>query len=410
MNIMSNYSSYIKPSISRQKYIDKLIPFIDKDIIKVLVGQRRVGKSYMMFQLIKHIVQNNPHAQIIYINKELSDFDFIRDNDDLNEFVSKNSGDQKTYLFIDEIQDIKYFEKSLRNLLATGKYDIYCTWSNAHLLSGDIAGHLSGRSIEVKIYSLSYKEFLSFHKLANDRSTLQKYLKYGGLPYLINLKLEDHIIFEYLRNIYSTILYKDVVSKQNIRNTYFLENLVKYLADNTGSIVSAKKISDFLKSQRTNISPQVVLNYLNHLTNALMIFKVSRADLVGKKIFESSEKYYFEDIGLRNSINGFRQPDISKIIENVVYNHLLIYGFDVNIGVSGNTEIDFVAKKNGEKIYVQVAYLLSEEKTIEREFGNLLKIKDNYPKYVISMDDIQGNTYQGIEQMHLRNFLTDFKY
>ncbi|MBC8320684.1 MAG: ATP-binding protein [Bacteroidetes bacterium] len=407
---MSNYSSYIKPSISRQKYIDKLIPFIDKDIIKVLVGQRRVGKSYMMFQLIKHIVQNNPHAQIIYINKELSDFDFIRDNDDLNEFVSKNSGDQKTYLFIDEIQDIKYFEKSLRNLLATGKYDIYCTWSNAHLLSGDIAGHLSGRSIEVKIYSLSYKEFLSFHKLANDRSTLQKYLKYGGLPYLINLKLEDHIIFEYLRNIYSTILYKDVVSKQNIRNTYFLENLVKYLADNTGSIVSAKKISDFLKSQRTNISPQVVLNYLNHLTNALMIFKVSRADLVGKKIFESSEKYYFEDIGLRNSINGFRQPDISKIIENVVYNHLLIYGFDVNIGVSGNTEIDFVAKKNGEKIYVQVAYLLSEEKTIEREFGNLLKIKDNYPKYVISMDDIQGNTYQGIEQMHLRNFLTDFKY
>ena len=403
---MFDYKSYLKPFIKRTRYLEQLIPFINKDIIKVLIGQRRVGKSYMMFQLIEHIIQNNPNASIIYINKELSDFDFIKDNNDLNEFVANNSGERKTYLFIDEIQEILGFEKTLRSLQASGKYDIYCTGSNAQFLSGDIAGRLSGRLIETKIYSLSYTEFLQFHKLSDDGDSLQKYLKYGGLPYLINLKLEDHIIFDYLKNIYATILYKDVVGKHNIRNSYFLENLVKYLADITGSIVSAKSISNFLKSQRTSISPQVVLNYLRHLTNAFMVFKVSRADLFGKKIFESSEKYYFEDIGLRNSIIGFRQPDIGKILENVVYLHLLISGYEVNIGVSGNTEIDFVATKNNERVYVQVAYLLSDEKTIEREFGNLLKIKDNYPKYVVSMDEVQGNTYQGIHQLHLRKFLS----
>ncbi|MBL7113189.1 MAG: ATP-binding protein [Bacteroidales bacterium] len=401
----SSYKSYLKPYISRGEYIEKLIPFIDKDIIKVLVGQRRVGKSYMLYQLIGYIVERNPGAHIIYINKELEDFDFIRDHNDLNEFVRVNSRDQKTYLFIDEIQDIKHFEKALRSLLALGRYDIFCTGSNTQFLSADIAGHLSGRALEVKIFSLSYKEFLQFHKMDDNAGSLEKYIKYGGLPYLINLPLEDHIIFDYLKNIYATILYKDVVGRQHIRNTYFLETLVKYVADNIGNIVSAKRISDFLKSQRTDISTQVVLNYLTHLTNAFMLFKVSRADLYGKKIFESSEKYYFEDLGLRNSISGYRQADIGKLLENVVYLHLLISGYEVNIGVSGNTEIDFVGRKNGEKIYVQVAYLLTDENTIEREFGNLLKIKDNYPKYVVSMDEIHGNTYQGIQQLHVRDFL-----
>lgn len=239
----------------------------------------------------------------------------------------------------------------------------------------------------------------------DNAGSLENYLKYGGLPYLINLPLEDHIIFDYLKNIYATILYKDVVGRQHIRNTYFLENLVKYAADNIGNIVSAKRISDFLKSQRTDISTQVVLNYLTQLTNAFMLFKVSRADLYGKKIFESSEKYYFEDLGLRNSISGYRQADIGKVLENVVYLHLLISGYDVNIGVSGNKEIDFIGTKNGEKIYVQVTYLLPDQTTIDREFGNLLKIKDNYPKYVVSMDEIHGNTYQGIRQLHVRDFL-----
>lgn len=404
----NNYKEYFKPFISRENYINKLIPFIDKDIIKVLIGQRRVGKSYMLFQIIEHIIKKNPTANIIYINKELIDFDFIKDYKDLIEYIRSNSIDEKNYLFIDEIQDIEGFEKALRSLSAEGKYDIYCTGSNAQLLSGDIAGLLSGRSIEIKIFSLSFKEFLKFHKLSDSDDALHKYIKYGGLPYLINLKLDDNVIFDYLKNIYSTILFKDVVSNQNIRNVYFLEKLVQYIADNTGSIVSAKKISDFLKSQKINISSQVVLNYLTHLTNALLVFKVMRAEIQGKKIFETGEKYYFEDIGLRNSIVGFKQIDIAKILENVVYLQLLISGYDVSIGKLGKNEIDFVAEKNGEKKYFQVAYLLSDKTTIEREFGNLLKIKDNYPKYVISMDKIQGNTYEGIQQISLHEFLLKF--
>ena len=404
----NNYKEYLKPFISRGSYIKKLIPFIDKDIIKVFVGQRRVGKSYMLFQIIEHIIQNNPKANIIYINKELIDFNFIKDYKDLIEYIRNNSIDGKNYLFIDEIQDIEGFEKALRSLSAEGKYDIYCTGSNAQFLSGDIAGLLSGRSIEIKIFSLSFKEFLEFHKLNDNDEALHKYIKYGGLPYLVNLKLDDNIIFDYLKNIYSTILFKDVVSSQNIRNVYFLEKLVQYIADNTGSIVSAKKISDFLKSQKINISSQIVLNYLTHLTNAFLIFKVKRAEIQGEKIFETGEKYYFEDIGLRNSIVGFKQVDIAKILENVVFLQLLISGYNVSVGKLGKNEIDFVAEKNGEKKYFQVAYLLSDKTTIEREFGNLLKIKDNYPKYVISMDKIQGNTYKGIQQLSLHNFLLSF--
>jgi len=404
MNVI-NYKSYLKPYISRGSYLEKICPLIDKEIIKVLVGQRRVGKSYMLYQLIDYIAELHPGANILYINKELDDFDFIRDHNDLTAYVKSHSGDQKIYLFIDEIQDIEYFEKALRSMLATGRYDIYCTGSNADLMSGDIAGYLSGRAVEVKIYSLSYSEFLRFHRLNNSPGSLEKYLKFGGLPYLINLKLEDHIVYDYLKNIYATILYKDIVARHHIRNTHFLENLVKYTADNLGNIISAKKISDFLRSQRTNISPQVVLNYLDHLTNAFMLFKVSRADLYGKKIFESLEKYYFEDLGLRNSISGYRPPDVGKLMENVVYLHLLISGYEVTVGISGNTEIDFIGKKNGEKIYVQVAYMLTDAKTVDREFGNLLKIKDNYPKYVVSMDMIHGNTYQGIRQLQVSDFL-----
>ena len=405
---MSNYKAYLKPFIPRIQYLNKLIPFIDKDIIKVFIGQRRVGKSYMMFQLIEHILKRNPSANIIYINKELVDFDFIKDYNNLIKFVRENSINGKNYLLIDEIQDIEQFEKALRSLLAEGKYDIYCTGSNAQLLSVDIAGHLSGRFIEIKIYSLSYKEFLEFHRLEDSNKTFLKYAKFGGLPYLINIKLDDHIVFDYLKNIYTTILFKDVVKRQNVRNVFFLEQLVKFLAENLGSMVSAKKISDFLKSQKTNISTQVVLNYLLHLTNALLVFKVNRANLSGKKIFETGEKYYFEDLGLRNSIVGFRQKDIGKILENLVYLQLLISGYDVDIGKMGDKEIDFIAEKNNEKIYIQIAYLLNDEKTIEREFGNLLKIKNNYPKYVVSFDEIQGNTYEGIRQVNIRKFLAEF--
>ena len=403
-----HFSKYIKDYIERDIYFQKIIPYINKDIIKVFIGQRRVGKSYLLYQLMNYIAGNIPEVNIIYINKELSDFDFIRNCDELTKFVESQSLPGKNYLFIDEVQDIADFEKSLRSLLASGKYDIYCTGSNSQLLSGDIAGHLSGRYIEIKIYSLSYKEFLQFHKLENGDNALKKYISFGGLPYMINLKLNETIAFEYLKNVYATVLFKDVVRRHNIRNVYFLEGLVKFLADNTGSLISATKISKYLKSQRVNMSTQIVLNYLSYLTEALLVYKVGRQDIQGKKIFETNEKYFFEDWGLRNSVAGFNPSDIGKLIENIVFLHLMICGYQIHVGVFGENEIDFVCTKQNEKIYVQVAYLIANENTIQREYGNLLKIKDNYPKYVVSMDEFQGNTYEGILHLRLREFLSTY--
>lgn len=397
--------------IKRPIYLKSIEPYMDKDVIKVLVGQRRVGKSFMLFQIMDAINLKHQNPEIIYINKELDVFESIVNHSDLLNYIkSQEKGTKKKYIFIDEIQDIQNFEKALRSLQAKGGYDIYCTGSNAHLLSGELATFLSGRYVETKIYSLSYNEFLDFHKLKNEKESLNKFLKFGGLPYLINLKLEDQVVYDYLKNIYAAILFKDVVKRHNIRNINFLEKLVRYVADNTGSLVSSKKISDFLKSQRIQISPQLVLDYLSHLESAFFIFKVLRMDISGKKIFEIGEKYYFEDLGLRHSIVGYKANDINKILENAIYQHLRISGYNISIGKSGDKEVDFICEKQGKKIYVQVAYLLQDEKTIAREFGNLLQIKDNYPKYVISMDEfLSGTEYEGIEHIHVQDFISELR-
>jgi len=392
-----------KDYIKREDYINKIVPFINKDIIKILVGQRRVGKSYMLFQLIDHIKKNDTRHQIIYINKEMHEFEFIKDAAELLHYVHKKTDKKRNpYIFIDEIQEIQDFEKTLRSLLAEGGYDIYCTGSNANLISSEIATHLSGRYLEFEIFCLSYNEFLIFHQLEDSHDSLLKYIKYGGLPFLIHLKLEDHIIYDYLNNIYKTILYKDIIARHSVRNTAFLERLIEYLADNTGSLVSAKKISDFLKSQKTNISPNVVLNYLSYLSNAFFIFKVPRADIQGKKIFEIGEKYYFEDLGL---IRGYHQNDINKILENIVFLHLKISGYQVHTGKLKDKEIDFVCTRGNEKLYVQVAYRITDQKVHEREFGNLSMIRDNHPKIVLSMDEMMGRGYKGINHIHIRQFL-----
>ncbi len=394
-------------NIERPLYLNRIKPFIGKSIIKVLTGQRRVGKSYILLQLMDFIKKQNPKTQIIYINKELQEFSHIRNSTDLFNHLKENIENKKgeVSLFIDEIQDIDSFEITLRDLIARGNYDIYCTGSNAKLLSGELATYLSGRYIEVKIFGLSYSEYLEFYNETNSVSTFNKYLKFGGLPYLINLESDIEIAYEYLINIYNTIILKDVVSRYKIRNVKFLENLLLFLADNLGNIVSSKKISDYLKSQRINISTQVVIDYLGYLESSFLIFKVKRAGIEGKKIFEVGEKYYFEDIGIRNAIVGYKASDIHKILENIVYLHLIMSGYSVTVGVEGRKEVDFVAQKSGEKIYVQVAYLLSDEKTVEREYGNLLNIKDNFPKYVVTMDELtETATYKGINRMHVKDF------
>lgn len=400
----------MKKFIVRHKYLDNIRPYIGQQIIKVLTGQRRVGKSYILLQTIEEIKQLDSSANFLYINKEDFSFDEIRTAEDLHNYVLLHTkANVKNYVFIDEIQEIADFEKALRSLLLRSEYDLYCTGSNAHMLSGELATFLSGRYIEIPIYSLSYNEFLQFQQLEDTNDTLQKYLKYGGLPYLKHLALEDEIVFNYLKGVYNTVIYRDLIQRYEIRNTAFLENLVKFLADNTGQIFSAKKIGDYLKSQQIKMSVSQIINYLDYLASTFLIRKVKRMDVVGKKIFEIGEKFYFEDLGLRHTINGYRPNDMAKILENVVFEHLLFCGYDVKVGQISDLEIDFVCERGGEKQYVQVAYLLHDEKTVEREFGNLLKIKDNYPKLVVSMDEFSGNTYEGIEHIHLRKFLTSWR-
>jgi uncharacterized protein len=392
--------------ISRTHYLEKIKPFIGKNLIKVITGQRRVGKSYLLYQVINELSQL-PNTHIIYINKEDMAFSDIKNEKDLTGYVNQHYKPSKiNYVFIDEIQDIANFSLALRSLLLKSNIDLYCTGSNAQLLSSDIAGFLSGRYIEITVYSLSYDEFLQFHQLKNSETNLDKYLKYGGLPYLRNLALTDEVVNEYQENIYNSIVYRDIVNRYSIRNTVFLDQLVRFLSGNIGSLFSSKKISDFLKNQKINIPSNQVQKYIRYLINAFLVFKVSRYDLIGKRIFEIGEKYYFENLGIRNSISGYKPIDIARIMENAVYNHLLYKGYTVYVGTISQLEIDFVAEKDGEKSYYQVTLTMNSEETLQREFGNLTKLKDNYPKFVITRDTWKGNTFEGIKTISLRDFLS----
>ncbi|MCG8389812.1 MAG: ATP-binding protein [Cytophagales bacterium] len=400
-----------KEYIKRSIYFEKIRPLIHQQLIKVFVGQRRVGKSNLLYQAIDEIKRLTPGKKILFVDKEDYQYDHIRDYHDLMAFVKREiKDDAEAALFIDEIQEIDQFQKALRSLLSEGRFDIYCTGSNAKLLSGELATVLTGRYIEIPVHPLSYLEYLTFHRLENTKEALQKYLVQGGMPYLIHLPGEEEVVMQYLKTVFNTILYKDIVSRFNIRNTNFLEALVKFIGDNLGSLLSAKKISDFLKSQRINISVQVVIDYLSHLEAAQVVRKVQRAEVGGKKIFEIGEKHYFEDVGIRNAIVGHRVDHIHKILENVVYNHMVISGYEVFVGKHDQREIDFMCKKGAEIKYIQVAYILAEQATIDREFGNLLRIKDNHPKFVISMDDVLPQTNRdGIIHTHLQTFLSEYQ-
>ena len=304
-----------KDLIYRQRYLNTVRPFIGKQLIKVFTGQRRVGKSYLLFQIMQEIRSANEHAIIIYINKEDLAFSHLKTAQDLADFVlSEKKSGRKNYVFIDEIQEIQDFEAALRSLLLDDELDLYCTGSNAHLLSRDIAGTLSGPAVEIHVHSLSYPEFLQFMRLEDSDKAMVQFLKYGGLPYLKDLPLQDNIIFEYLRNIYSTIAIRDIVNRYSLRNPQFLEQLTLFLADNIGNLFSAKKIADFLKSQKIATSVTQVQNYGDYLANAFLIHKVPRYDIAGKRIFEIGEKYYFEDLGLRNALIGYRVQDRGKLL------------------------------------------------------------------------------------------------
>ncbi|MDR2581131.1 MAG: ATP-binding protein [Fibromonadaceae bacterium] len=392
--------------LERDSYLQQIMPWIDKPVIKVLTGQRRVGKSKFMLQIMKHIKKNSK-ANIIYINTEEEEFQHITDYKALQKTINaKLSKKAKNYLFIDEIQDIKEFERALRSYLAKNECDIYCTGSNSKLMSGELASYLSGRYVEFKIRPLSFTEFCFFHNLPKNNDALLKYFRFGGLPFLRNLPLEEETANEYLQSVYNTILLRDIAERYDIRNLHLLKALSRYIADSTGSIFSSLSISKYLKSTSLQASPKSILDYADYLKNALLVNQVERYDLKGKKIFSSGGKMYFEDLGLRNTIvGGFKINDIQKILENAVYAHLARHGYKVFTGQLNLHEIDFIAEKGSKKIYVQVAYKLSLQKTISREFGNLLMLKDNFPKIVVTMDELAGNDYQGIKHIHALDFL-----
>ncbi len=394
--------------IERSNYTERIERAFGKGVIVALTGQRRVGKSCIMAQVMRHI-GSLPQANVVYLNKEKNEFDDIRDYNDLLGFVNgRLSKDKDNYLFIDEIQDIDGFERALRSLQADDACQIMVTGSNAKMLSSELTTYLSGRHIDYHIHSLGYEEFLLFHKMPDGDEALTAYLQYGGLPQLGRMGLDDReLVDDYLESVYSTILLKDIVERGQIRNVSLLKTLVRFMADNIGKLFSATSIVNFLKGQRVDTSAKVILNYLDLLCDAYIINRVSRYDIHGKRIFELGDKYYFEDLGLRNHIvGGNRSADIEKVMENAVYLHLLRMGYKVYVGQLHKTEIDFVAEKSGSTVYVQVAYLLASQETINREFGNLKLIDDNHPKYVISLDRMMGDVNaDGIRHIYLRDFL-----
>ncbi len=392
---------------SRATYIERIKPFMRTPIVKVMIGHRRVGKSYILFQLIELIKKEENDANIIYINKEDIDFVDLNTYKELHDYISPRLvTNKKNYIFIDEIQEIENFKVAIRSLALDENNDIYITGSNSEMFSSDLANELGGRYVEFRIYSLSYFEFLNFHKLPNDDQSLEKYVHLGGLPYLIHLPLNEKIVMEYIKSVYSTIVLRDVVQRKRIRNTDFLDQLIRFLANNVGSLFSSKSISDFLKSQNVKISSNQVSEYADSLAEAFVVHKIGRYDIVGKKLFERGEKFFFENLGIRNAIAGYKLQDRAKRIENLVCNHLLFCGYEVKVGTLSTEEIDFVCTRDGERLYVQVAVELSSPETIAREFGNLLKIKDNYPKVVVSGERYIENSYEGVEHIYIRDFLS----
>ena len=399
----------------RRLYIDRIRSFLDKPVIKVITGMRRVGKSYLLRQLIEELrLEGVPESNILYIDKESLQFEHIQGYADLNRealrTISTTTG--RRYLLVDEVQEIEGWERAIASLAGRGDIDILITGSNANLLSSELATLLSGRYVEIPVYSLSFAEHLLFQgdTVGEQSKEFADYLRYGGMPATHHFPREEELIYQYIGSIYNTILLKDVVKRHAIRNVTLLENIARYLFDNIGCTMSAKRIADYLKSQRLRVGVDTVQNYLGYFTEALIAHKVRRFDLKGKRHLEVQEKYYLSEIGIRHAILGYRESDIGGLLENIVFLELKRRNYEVSIGKFGDREVDFVATRNRERIYIQVAYLLASEETIAREFGVLHDIPDNYPKLVVSMDTLFGDDSAGIRRLNLIDFLLADKW
>ncbi len=395
---------------TRNFYLNKIKSFMGKPVIKIITGMRRIGKSCFLKQIIQLLKQQQVNEKnILYIDKEQLEFDFIKNYQDLNNYINRSfssiPGDK--YLFIDEIQEIEQWEKTINSLLNKGSMDIYITGSNAHLFSSELATLVSGRYIEFPIYSLSFKEFLLFrgNQKKDQSQEFQDYLRFGGLPGIHHFEFVEDILYQYLRSIYDTIVLKDIIKRHDIRNVHLLENINKYLLDNIGNTFSAKRISDYLKSQKLRVGVGTVQNYISYFLGTFAAFKIQRYDIKGKRILEFHEKYFLADVGLRHAVLSYRASELPGVLENLVFLELKRKNYTVYIGKLGDNEIDFIAEKKDKRLYIQVAYLLASEEIIKREFTPLQQIRDNYPKYVLSTDTLLGNDYEGIRRMNIMEFL-----
>ena len=396
----------------RSLYLDRIKPFLGRPVVKVLTGMRRVGKSCLLRMMRDDFIRKGmPAKNLRFIDKESLEFDHLRTDSDLHNDVTSTFRRCKgpKVLLVDEVQEIAGWERAVAALAGRGDIDIVLTGSNAHLFSSELATRLSGRYIEFPIYSLSFAEFLDFRgAAAEDRDTeFRRYLRYGGLPALHHMELTDEVVFQYLNAIYTTILLKDIVGRHAIRQVPLLENIARFLFDNIGQTVSANRIAAYLKAQRLRVGVDTVVNYLGYFQEALIAHRASRYDIRGRRLLELYEKYYLGDIGMRHALLGYREADMGPILENVVYLELRRRGYAVSVGKWVEREIDFIATREDEKLYVQVAYLLASPETIQREFGPLQETPDNYPKLVLSLDQVFGSDYEGVRRMHLLDYLLD---
>lgn len=397
--------------IKRELYMKRIRPFIGTDLVKVMTGIRRCGKSVML-DLIKEELKELgiSAAQFITFNfEDLRNANFCTASslhDEVIRRASEISG--KVYLFFDEIQEVTDWEKCINSLRVEMDCDIYITGSNARLLSGELATVLGGRYVEFTIYPFSYAEFMDLYKDifpdASDSAVFQKYLTLGGMPYLANLRYAEEPSKQYLTDVYNSVVLNDVVKRNKIRDVDLLTRIVTYVIGNIGTTFAATSIAKFLKSERRTVATDTVLNYIQYCISAYLFYQVKRQDIQGKQILSTNEKYYMADHGLREAVFGGNMRDINLILENIIYMESLRRGYTITVGKSGTKEIDFICQKQDQKVYIQVTYLLASDETIQREFGIYDSIHDNFPKYVVSMDELNFSR-NGIKHRNIKEFL-----
>ena len=398
---------------NRDLYLNQLIKFKDKKLIKVITGLRRSGKSTLLSLFENHLITSGvDRNHIIRMNFESFEFDEITNYKELHAYINKRILDpnKRHYILLDEVQQVSSWERVINSFLVDANVDIFITGSNAYLLSSELSTLLSGRYVEIKMQPLSFKEYIEFLDSDKEMSLPEKfnqYLEYGGLPTIVELLDNPDTIGPFLEGIYKTVLMKDVIERNGVRDAALLESILKFIAANIGSIVSTKKISDYLTSSGRKTTSDTIDNYLKMLENAFIIYKANRYDLKGKMFLKTLEKYYIVDIGIRNKLIGLRNTDYGHVLENIVYLELLRRGYEVTIGKIGSLEVDFVASKPNEKIYYQVSATIMDEKTRERELRPLESISDNYPKYILTMDQTVFNDYSGIRVKNIIDFLLE---